>query len=213
MNDVNIGKVFSELEIIEFSHIGKHREKHYLCRCKCGNEKVINFDNLRKGMTRSCGCLNKKFLTKLNGFKKEHIFKHGMTNTPEYNAWKQMRRRCIDISCKDYKAYGKRGINVCDRWMKSFSNFYNDMGRRPSPKHTIGRIDNDGDYCPENCRWESNIEQQRNKSNTLFYLYKGEKRTIGEIADDIGVSYKSLYEKIRRRGMSIDQCIQSYQQS
>ena len=88
---------------------------------------------------------------------------HGMSHTPEYNSWDSMRKRCKNPKQKSYAYYGGRGISVCRRWDESFMSFYEDMGPKPTPKHQIGRIDNDGNYCPENCRWETPLENSLNK--------------------------------------------------
>jgi len=96
---------------------------------------------------------------------------HGMHKTSEYHAWKDMKGRCFNPNHKDYPNWGGRGITVCDRWKNSFENFLADMKLKPTPKHSIDRIDNDGDYCPENCRWATNAEQQNNqRTNRLITI-------------------------------------------
>jgi len=89
---------------------------------------------------------------------------HGMSKTPEYHAWSAMKDRCFNPNYQHYSNYGSRGITVCDRWL-NFKNFFADMGVKPTPKHSIDRIDNDGDYCLDNCRWATKAEQQNNKRN------------------------------------------------
>ena len=92
---------------------------------------------------------------------------HRMTKTPEYDAWAQMKQRCFNPNHKAYSNYGDRGITVCDRWLDS-DNFLTDMGTKPSPKHSLDRINNDGDYCPKNCRWATKAEQDNNRRSNRF---------------------------------------------
>jgi len=115
---------------------------------------------------------------------------HGMTKTPEYISWRRMKDRCFNPNSKDYPNWGGRGITVCDRWLNSFENFLADMGSRPTAKHSLDRIDNDGNYCPENCKWSTKAEQGNNRRNnkplitiddvTLTISYWAKKMGYGE---------------------------------
>lgn len=127
--------------------------KAYLCKCDCGNKKVIMRQSLINGCTSSCGCIKKKY-NHPKGY-----------NTKTYKLWHTMIRRCHNKKSKDYKRYSSKGIIVCDRWqgLNGFVNFISDMGERTSDLHSIDRIDNDGIYTPENCRWATKEVQSRNQ--------------------------------------------------
>ena len=112
--------------------------------------------------------------------------RHGMSRTPEYNAWINMKDRCFNPNHKKYPNWGGRGITVCDRWL-NFKNFLADMGLKPTPKHSIDRIDNDGDYCLENCRWATKAEQQNNKRNNKpLITIENDTRTIAQWTEKMG---------------------------
>lgn len=152
------GKRFSRLVAIEFSH--RHGgDRFYRFACDCGTEKVINLSNVRKGRTASCGCLWLESVTA----KRPDITKHGLNLHPLYNTWRGILNRCYNESRHNYKYYGGRGITVCDRWRNSMALFLEDIGDRPSPKHTLDRIDNDGNYEPGNIRWAEWHDQRMNQ--------------------------------------------------
>ena len=160
--------------------------KHILwdCICDCGNIANIRLNALMSGMSKSCGCLIKEGNNKT----------HGMSNTREYITWAHIITRCNNP--KD-KYYGARGIRVCGRWVNSFQNFYDDMGERPK-NMSIERIDNNGDYEPNNCKWASINEQARNKRNNRVYELNGERMVLSDWAKRNNISFASMFERIEK---------------
>lgn len=131
---------------------------------------------------------------------------HDKCKTPEYNIWRQMRQRCQNINAAYYKYYGARGIKVCERWEK-FENFINDMGEKPTPVHTLDRIDNDGDYAPSNCVWATRKEQAQNRRPSKpLITFNGKTQSLKDWARDLGVRPGLLYER-RGDGWSIERVL------
>ncbi len=142
-----------------------------ICRCDCGKIVHVRFGNLLRG-TMSCGCLRKEICSRVH---KEH----GLSHKRIYNVWRGMIQRCYNPNRTYYHNYGGRGISVCERWRTSFKNFFSDMGKMPTQKHSLDRIDNDGNYCKENCRWATYKQQANNKRRIGGrYEYKNIKGTL-----------------------------------
>ena len=144
------GDKFNKLTAVKFIKRDKHFNQYWLFRCDCGTEKVIRYWSVRSGLVKACGCLLKK---------------HGMTNTKTYNSWIAMKKRCLDKNHISYKNYGGRGIIICSEWLK-FENFYSDMGKRPKNK-SLDRVDNNGNYCKDNCRWATKKQQMNNMRTNI----------------------------------------------
>lgn len=136
-------------------------------------------------------------------------FIHGKTNTAEFTIWQGMLVRCNVTSHTVYSNYGGRGIFVCDRWLNSFENFYADMGPRPSPKHSIDRINNDGPYSPENCRWATKQEQCNNKSDNKLIEYHGEVLTAKQWADKLAIPYLTLWTRLFKYNWDVPQAFET----
>lgn len=188
-----VGRRFVKLVVTQFGGIKKYpsgSKTLWKCLCDCGSEVLVYGSSLmkRNGGTKSCGCEARRAIG-------ERSKTHGMTDTRAYNIWQAMRSRCRNQNTPAYSIYGARGITVCERWNNSFDNFIEDMGEPPDG-YSIDRIDNDGDYTPENCRWANRIEQARNKSNNRRLTLNGETRLLIEWAEQLGIDQSSLRERL-----------------
>lgn len=169
---------------------GVHQAQ-WLCRCNCGVERVVDGSHLGRGASTSCGC--RRVVTV-----RELFTTHGKSGTPEHRTWKSMIGRCENSRNKRYYLYGGRGISVCKRWRRSFKAFLADMGQRPSPRHSIDRIDNDGNYTPKNCRWATQSQQMRNSRSARLITKDGRTLSIVEWGEVLGIRAETIYARIRR---------------
>ena len=198
------GMRFGSLIVIE--HVGRiSRGSKFFhawkCRCDCGSEIVCRGGNLARGNTKSCGCRRAK---SLSAIRKTHGDTVGR-RTVEYGIWCSMRNRCFNQKVKGFDYYGGRGITVCERWLK-FTNFLNDMGRRPSPRHCIERVDNDGNYEPNNCKWALVSEQARNRRSNINLELDGVCRCLTDWAKEFRISRRMLESRIKR-GMDLREAL------
>lgn len=172
---------------------GGHKHRTAVIRCDCGTIKQVQISIILSGQTTSCGCFQREAAAK----RMPSISRiHGGFGTPEFESWCQMKKRCKNPKHKSYNDYGGRGIQVCDRWRDSFENFLKDMGHRPSAKHSIDRIDVNGNYEPSNCRWATKTEQSRNQRNNVVVEYNGQKKCLAEWSEITGISWQGLYYRI-----------------
>lgn len=164
------------------------------CQCDCGTVTVVEPRMLRKGRSKSCGCLQRDIMSAVSSGRT----KHGLTNTPEYDAWTRMKRRCYSPKDSKYRLYGGRGITVCERWLSSFEAFYEDMGDKPTPSHSLDRIDVDGNYEPSNCRWATPTVQGRNKQTHRLVWLNGKQMPLSQACETAGVNYRAALYRLNR---------------
>jgi len=177
--------------------IEKSRGLNWLCRCDCGREVHVRGYCLRGGKAKSCGCVRNAELS-------EKRRTHGLTKTPEYRAWHHMKERCGNPNDKRFDDYGGRGIIVCDQWKGSFEKFIQDMGLRPSNKHSLDRFpDINGNYEPSNCRWATLGQQSTGLRCNVWVEYNGEKMIISELGRRLGKKNNSNIRKKLLSGKTI----------
>jgi hypothetical protein len=196
-----IGKKFHMLTVLSRAPNQGERTM-LLCKCDCGNEVVVWMNNLRRGFTKACGCLVGVHW-RGKSYVRPDFTAHGYSQTPEYQIWRLMKRRCYNPKNKDYHNYGARGITVCERWKDSPASFIEDMGQRPSAKHSIDRIDSNGNYEPSNCRWATMAEQQNNKRTCVMINGLSMKNYCREN----NLDYSRFREAYRQYGYSLEKSI------
>lgn len=175
---------------------------YWVCRCDCGTIKSVNGGTLRRGLSKSCGCLRDETFreTKTHPLKKAH--------PAEYATHARLFMRCNNKNSSDYKDYGARGISVCARWTgkEGFKNFMADMGPRPSQRHSIDRINVNGNYEPDNCRWATSKQQTRNYRRNRMVTIDGDTKCLKEWCEERGVSYTRTFQRLRR-GWAIERAL------
>jgi len=149
------GRRFRRWRVLRRTKKPNDRKTYWVCVCRCGRKRAVSSHLLLSGRSGSCGCLR----AELNTSRRRT---HGLSGSVEYRTWKAIKNRCTNPRSQDWKLYGGRGIKVCRRWLRSFSAFYRDMGKRP-PGLSIDRRDTNGNYTPRNCRWATPLTQARNR--------------------------------------------------
>lgn len=200
MNRIDIkNQTFGRLKVIDYA-FSKDGRSYWHCKCSCGKELDIMGKDLKNNHIQSCGCLRREVTSK-------RMTKHGSTNTRLYHIWSTMKRRCETVkSGKAYKDYVLRNIKICEEWhdFSAFQNWAFENGY--TDELTIDRIDNNGNYCPENCRWVDLITQENNKRNNTWLTYNNKTQTIAQWARELGMKYNTLNERLRK-GWSVDMAL------
>jgi hypothetical protein len=192
------GDRFGMLEMLRAApsrHDEGWERRFWLCRCDCGKTYEAHDRDLVTGEKTNCGCVWR--IRQRAGTLAANTT-HGLSQSVEYTIWRTMKQRCFEPSSESYHLYGGRGISVCDRWRDDFAAFYADMGPRPSDKHSIERIDNDGNYEPSNCCWATRNEQARNRRTNVRIEHEGKNLTIAEWAEITGLRQHTIIMRMRR---------------
>lgn len=190
-----VGRKFGRLLVTARAPNDRWRAARWYCRCECGNSTVVTGSDLRSGHTVSCGCWNADRFSAVGKSNRTHGHSQ-ITRT--YRIWGGMKRRCLNRNDPAFPHYGGRGIKVCDRWM-AYANFLADMGECP-PGFSIERINVNGNYEPENCKWIPQSDQQNNRTDSQFLVFRGEKMTVSQFARLVGIKVELTVYRITRRG-------------
>lgn len=198
-----VGQVFGRWLVLRrgpdhFTPRGKPRVR-WTCRCECGNSSDVLASSLRRGASRSCGCLQREIATQMK-------LKHGESNTLFYDMWVHIKQRCQNPDNVSFRHYGARGITVCDRWL-DYTAFKADMEPSYQPGLTIDRIDNDGPYSPENCRWATAEVQMRNQRKTVRVRWDGKQVPLADLADKHGVDRMIAWSRLKVLGWTAAQAV------
>ena len=194
------GMRFGRLTVVERAG-NKGKKAAWLCVCDCGNTLITTGENLRCGDTQSCGCYNRERSSVTNT-------KHGHSRSKLYAIHQSMKARCYNPNNKQYKDYGDRGIKVCDEWLNNFEVFYKWAMANGYEEHlTVDRIDNNGNYCPENCRWTTMKQQSNNRRNNNYITYNGETHTLSEWARITKQDRGALNSRINKYHWSIEKAL------
>mgnify|MGYP001566304561 CR=1 FL=1 len=165
------------------------RSRQWFVRCECGNEKTVHDSSLKSGHTQSCGCLQREMSSACS-------VTHDATGTPEWKAWANAKGRCYNPNDEGYANYGGRGIAMYGPWLDDPAAFIGHVGPKPSPKHSLGRIKNDGDYEPGNVRWETDEEQQNNRRSNHWITAFGKTMTLAQWSRETGVMAATLWKRL-----------------
>lgn len=192
------GEKFGLLTVIEKSETLPMGIVVWKCKCDCGNITFVRGKNLKTGAVKSCGCL----------LHESHNKTHGLSKTKEYQVWYNIKRRCYSQKDEAYKYYGARGIKMCDEWLNSFEEFYKWIkANKTSESQSIDRIDNDGDYSPENCRMADAKTQTNNRRRCRYFTFNGKTQTLMMWCEELGLDYKRTHNRLYKLGWDFERAI------
>lgn len=201
------GQRFGRLVVEGFAHTDKYKRAMWNCKCDCGKRITTLGVSLRRGETKSCGCLHREMAAKSI---KEQSITHGKSYTRLYSIWHGMISRIENENQMYFKNYGGRGIQICDEWREDFQKFYDWAVRHGYEEHlTIDRIDVNGDYCPENCRWATVKEQARNRRNNKTLTYHGETMPLAAWSERTGIKFSVLWDRLYNFYWSVEEALET----
>ncbi len=203
-----IGQTFGYLTVLRYEGKNKHNKCLWECVCKCGNKIIAIASELKSGHTKSCSCLQKEKAAAVK-------ITHGLSIDPYksgYSSWANIKSRCRNKNCEQYKSYGAIGIIMCDRWYDSFENFIADMGQRPSLNHSVDRYPNkNGNYEPNNCRWATPEQQMNNTNRNVWLEYNGIKMTQSQWAKRWDIYPSVIIQHMVKYGRSFEYVYNYYE--
>lgn len=195
-----IGQKFGRLTVIGLSEKKSGRKSYWVCECECGSKKLARSDCLKRGQVQSCGCLREE-KCKINLDRTTHGDTPVGAHKRLWQIWQGMKQRTSNPKKKSYASYGGRGIAVCDEWRENYSAFRNwALATGYDDNLTIDRIDVNGNYCPENCRWVTNKAQCNNRRSNVLIEWNGKTQNIQQWSDEVGISYRVLHDRYHRYG-------------
>jgi len=195
--EIKIGDKFNKLTFQKEISRNRFNNRQGVFICDCGKTTIAVISKVNSGERKSCGCIHRMGAKIIHG---DTVNKMSI----EYSVWARMKDRCLRIKSKSYKNYGGRGIKVCDRWINSFENFLADMGRKPTLKHSIERIDNNGNYEPFNCKWAVSYDQQRNTRQNLMITHENKTMCLADWSKEIGINRSTIKKRINSGWSMID---------
>lgn len=198
-----IEKKYNRLTVISFAYSHPVMGFFYNCKCECGNTKIFGITAIKRGSTKSCGCLQKEALKKLNTGNSNRLFKHGDSHTKLHICWVNMIDRCTNKNCTGYKNYGGRGITICKEWIKDYLTFKEWAVSNGFCKElTLDRINVNGNYEPSNCRWITQQEQCNNRRATTFLEMDGITMPLADWSRKLNIKIITIHGRLRR-GLSV----------
>lgn len=191
------GKKFAMLTVVSRSENSSRGEARWNCVCECGNTTTVSGKNLKMGAVKSCGCL----------LRRPHDTHH-LSNTKLYRIWNAMLQRCNNKNYSAYKYYGAKGVSICKEWANNFLAFYEwSIANGYSDELTIDRIDYNGNYSPDNCRWVDRKVQANNRTFCKMIEYNGKTQTLMQWCEELGLNYKRVHSRLYRLGWTFEKAI------